>query len=173
MSVPFTGSNGRAAGQGEPGIDDISLKAKVAEVLDRWPSAGLAAGVVRDGGLEWFMGHGVADVGSKTPVTKDTVFRIGSITKTFTAIAVMQLYERGLVDLDAPANDYLRCIRLIPANACAAVVLRCDPVMSIVFSCPAGLPLRPLRHQAARKGAGQARSGLGWCHYVCGRQQAR
>ena len=101
MSVPFTGSNGRAAGQGEPGIDDISLKAKVAEVLDRWPSAGLAAGVVRDGGLEWFMGHGVADVGSKTPVTKDTVFRIGSITKTFTAIAVMQLHERGLVDLDA------------------------------------------------------------------------
>ena len=117
MSVPFTGSNGRAAGQGEPGIDDISLKAKVAEVLDRWPSAGLAAGVVRDGGLEWFMGRGVADVGSKTPVTKDTVFRIGSITKTFTAIAVMQLYERGLVDLDAPANDYLRCIRLIPAKA--------------------------------------------------------
>ncbi len=47
----------------------------------------------------------------------DTVFRIASITKTFTAIAVMQLVEQGLVDLDAPANDYLRELRLTPARA--------------------------------------------------------
>jgi CubicO group peptidase (beta-lactamase class C family) len=45
------------------------------------------------------------------------VFRIASITKTFTAIAVMQLCEQGLVDLDAPANDYLRAYKLIPAKA--------------------------------------------------------
>jgi CubicO group peptidase (beta-lactamase class C family) len=96
----------------EPG-----LKALVAEVLDRWPSAGLAAGVIGGGSLEWFYGHGVADTGSNDPVTEGTVFRIGSITKTFTAIAVMQLWEHGLVALDAPANDYLRSIRLIPAEA--------------------------------------------------------
>ena len=59
----------------------------------------------------------MADIASNTPVTEDTVFRIGSITKTFTAIAVMQLWEQGLVDLDAPANDYLRAYRLIPAKA--------------------------------------------------------
>jgi CubicO group peptidase (beta-lactamase class C family) len=45
------------------------------------------------------------------------VFRIGSITKTFTAIAVMQLWEQGRVDLDVPANHYLRAFRLIPAKA--------------------------------------------------------
>jgi CubicO group peptidase (beta-lactamase class C family) len=45
------------------------------------------------------------------------VFWIGSITKTFTAIAVMQLWEQGRVDLDAPANHYLRAFRLIPAKA--------------------------------------------------------
>ena len=99
-----------------PGIDDVDLRAKVAEVLDRWPSAGLAVAVVRDGGLAWFHGHGVADISSKDPITKDTVFRIGSITKTFTAIAVMQLWEQGLVELDAPANDYLRSFRLIPTD---------------------------------------------------------
>jgi len=44
------------------------------------------------------------------------VFRIGSITKIFTAIAVLQLWEQGLVDLDAPANDYLRALWLIPAH---------------------------------------------------------
>ena len=89
----------------------------MAEVLDRWPSAGLAAGVVRAGSLEWFEGHGVADAGSNEPVTLDTVFRIGSLTKTFTAVAVMQLCERGLVDLDAPANDYLRSFQLVAAKA--------------------------------------------------------
>jgi CubicO group peptidase (beta-lactamase class C family) len=58
----------------------------------------------------------VADIASGTPVTEDTVFRIGSITKTFTAIAVRQLWEQGLVDLDAPADDYLRSFRLVRAK---------------------------------------------------------
>src|SRR5579864_3108155 len=59
----------------------------------------------------------MADVESNTPITEDTIFRIASITKTFTAIAVMQLWEQGRIDLDAPANDYLRGYKLIPANA--------------------------------------------------------
>jgi CubicO group peptidase (beta-lactamase class C family) len=98
-------------------IDELEMKTRVAEVLNRWPTAGLAVGVVRDGSLEWFYGHGVADIASNTPVTEDTVFRIASITKTFTAIAVMQLWEQGLVDLDAPASHYLRAYRLVPAKA--------------------------------------------------------
>jgi CubicO group peptidase (beta-lactamase class C family) len=92
----------------------MELKATVAQILDRWPCAGLAVGVIRGGGLAWFHGHGLADVASKMPITEGTVFRIGSITKIFTAIAVMQLWEQGLVDLDAPANDYLRSFRLVP-----------------------------------------------------------
>ena len=100
-----------------PRIDASDLEHEVAEVLDRWPSAGVAVAVVRDGSPEWFFGHGVADLESKEPITEDTVFRIGSITKTFTAIAVMQLCEQGLVDLDAPAAAYLRTFRLIPANS--------------------------------------------------------
>jgi CubicO group peptidase (beta-lactamase class C family) len=38
--------------------------------------------VTRDGGLAWFHGYGLADVAAKRPITQDTVFRIGSITKT-------------------------------------------------------------------------------------------
>src|SRR5512133_3882851 len=98
-------------------LDDLDRQAVVANVLDRWPAAGLAVGVVRDGSLEWFHGHGVANIASHTPITQDTVFRIGSITKTVTAIAVMQLWEQGLVDLDAPANHYLRAFQLVPAKA--------------------------------------------------------
>jgi len=101
----------------ELGIDELAMKARIDGILNRWPAVGLALGVVRDGSLEFFFGHGVADIASNTPITEDTVFRIASITKTFTAIAVMQLWEQGLVDLDAPANDYLRAYRLIPAKA--------------------------------------------------------
>ena len=98
-------------------VDQQEVKARVVEILNRRPAVGLAVGVVRDGSLEFFHGHGVADVRSNTPITEHTVFRIASITKTFTAIAVMQLWEQGLVDLDAPAGDYLRAYRLIPAKA--------------------------------------------------------
>lgn len=98
-------------------IEELEVKTRVAEILNRWPAGGLALGVVRNGSLDWFHGHGLADIASKTPVTEDTVFRIGSISKTFTAVAVMQLSEQGLVDLDAPAAYYLRAYRLIPAKA--------------------------------------------------------
>jgi CubicO group peptidase (beta-lactamase class C family) len=92
------------------------LKELASEIHRRWPAVGLAVGVVRHGGVGLFQGLGVADLASGRPITEDTVFRIGSITKTVTAIAVMQLWERGLVDLDAPANGYLRPYKLIPAE---------------------------------------------------------
>jgi CubicO group peptidase (beta-lactamase class C family) len=101
---------------GNASLDDLGLEEKVVECLVRWPSAGVAAGVVKDGSLEWFRGHGVANIESGEPITSDTVFRIGSLTKTITAVAVLQLWERGLVDLDAPANQYLRTFPLIAAD---------------------------------------------------------
>lgn len=88
----------------------------LAAISSRHPAVGLAVGVVRDGCLSDFHGHGFADIASGAPVTEDTVFRIGSITKTFTAIAVLQLCEQGLVDLDSPAGRYLRAYPLIPAK---------------------------------------------------------
>ncbi len=100
-----------------PEIAQFELRARVDEILSRRPAVGLAVGVVGDGRLEFFHGHGLADVASNTPITEDTAFRIASITKTFTAMAVMQLWEGGLVDLDAPANDYLRAYKLVPAEA--------------------------------------------------------
>jgi hypothetical protein len=98
------------------GVDELDLKARIGEVLNHWPVAGLAVGVVRHGSLAWFHGHGVADIAAGMPIDQDTVFRIASITKTITAIAVMQLQEQGLVDLDAPASAYLKAYRLIPAR---------------------------------------------------------
>jgi CubicO group peptidase (beta-lactamase class C family) len=99
-----------------PDVDQQQISARIDEILNRWPAVGLVLGVVRDGSTEYFYRHGVADIAAKSAVTEDTVFRIGSITKTFTAVAVVQLWERGLLELDAPANDYLRAFRLISAD---------------------------------------------------------
>jgi CubicO group peptidase (beta-lactamase class C family) len=64
------------------------------------PGAGLA--LVRASGVEWAGGVGVADRDAHTPVTADTHFRAGSISKTFIASTLVQLYLDGLVELDAP-----------------------------------------------------------------------
>lgn len=98
-------------------VSTLDLAATVDDMLNRWPSVGLAFGIVRNGRLESFHSAGLADIASNTPIDQDTVFRIGSLTKIFTAILVLQLWEEGRVDLDAPANDYLRAYKLVPAKA--------------------------------------------------------
>lgn len=97
-------------------LDDARLATVIGEVLHRHPAGGLAVGVVGPGGLEFFSGSGVADTARGTPITQHTVFRIGSISKTFTAIAVMQLREQDLLDLDDPVGEHLRSYRLAPAR---------------------------------------------------------
>ena len=85
----------------ESTLDDRELMREVEAILARNPAVGLAVGLVRGGEPAFFHGHGVADIASGAPITPDTMFRIASITKTFTAISVMQLWEEGKVDLDA------------------------------------------------------------------------
>ncbi len=97
-------------------VQTEEIESAVHDIVSRYPAVGLAIGVVRNGSLEFFHGHGVADVGTRMPITEDTVLRIASITKTFTAISVMQLYEKGLIDLDEPVGGYLRAYRLVPAS---------------------------------------------------------
>ncbi len=116
-------ANGRVAsrprddrdGRAVPDVPEFHLSAGAREILNRRPAVGLALGVVRNGRFE-FQGHGLADIASRRSITEDTVFRVASITKLFTAIAVMQLMEEGLVDLDAPARDYLRAYALVPVD---------------------------------------------------------
>ena len=68
----------------------------------------LTLAIVRDDELWLARGYGMADIASQTPVVPDqTLFRIGSVSKTFTWTAVMMLVERGQLDLDADVNDYL------------------------------------------------------------------
>ncbi len=68
---------------------------------------GVAVAVVHDQELIYSRGFGHADVAAGREATADTIFRIASHSKLFTAIAVMQLRDQGKVRLDAPLSDYL------------------------------------------------------------------
>jgi len=117
MTTTSEATGGKNDHRAHAQLTEPEFRARMQAILNRHPAVGLAVGVVRDGSFEFFHSHGFADVASKTPVDADTVFRIASLTKLFTAVAVTQLYEQGLVDLDAPAGDYLRDVKLIPARA--------------------------------------------------------
>ena len=68
---------------------------------------GLSVTVANKGRIVWSQGFGYADKGNSEPVTPDTRMRIGSVSKTVTAAGVAILYEKGLLDLDAPVQKYV------------------------------------------------------------------
>lgn len=67
----------------------------------------LSIALIDDQQIVWAEGFGMADPKTKAPATADTVYRIGSVSKLFTDIAIMQLVERGELNLDTPVTDYL------------------------------------------------------------------
>jgi len=68
---------------------------------------GLAIGVVYNQELIWSKGYGFGDLQEETPVTPSTLFRIGSVTKVFTATAILQLRDTGKLRLDDPVTRHL------------------------------------------------------------------
>jgi CubicO group peptidase (beta-lactamase class C family) len=83
--------------------------------LDEWIEAkrlaegtpGLSLAIVDRGEVVYEQAFGHANLESRAPLTPDHWFETGSIGKSFTAIALLQLQEEGKIDLDAPVNDYL------------------------------------------------------------------
>ena len=75
-------------------------------------------------GREYVRGFGVTSVDTQAPATGDTVFRIGSTTKTFTATAIMRLVERGRIHLDRPVRAYLPDLTTSDPSVAARVTVR-------------------------------------------------
>jgi CubicO group peptidase (beta-lactamase class C family) len=94
----------------------VDVGAEVDRILGRHACVGAAVGVVRRAAGADIHTRGVADTTTREEVTPDTAFRIASITKTLTAIAVMTLVEDGLVDLDEPVWRYLRSFRVVGSD---------------------------------------------------------
>ncbi|WOJ97985.1 serine hydrolase domain-containing protein [Congregibacter brevis] len=78
---------------------------------------GIVVGLVKGDDLIWSKGFGYADLSNKRPMTDDTRFRMASHSKLFTATAIMQLREKGLLRLDDPVSDYLPWFEFKTATA--------------------------------------------------------
>jgi CubicO group peptidase (beta-lactamase class C family) len=102
-------SDGRAGNQRL--ID--ALRGFIPEVMRQDGTPGLNIAVARGGKIIWEEGFGLADVAKKTPMTPATVMHSGSMGKTYTATAVMQLVERGVMKLHDPINLYMKGFRVL------------------------------------------------------------
>ncbi len=75
---------------------------------------GAVVGVLIDGELAWVKTTGVRELDSRAPVTPDTVFRIASMTKSFTALSILKLRDEGKLSLDDPVARYVPAATDLP-----------------------------------------------------------
>lgn len=102
-----------AGGPTDPKEVEVFLDNFLGEQMEKLHVPGAVFVLVKDGAIFFAKGYGYADLGKNTPIVPDkTLFRAGSISKLFTATAVMQLAERSRLKLDDDVNKYLKTFRL-------------------------------------------------------------
>ena len=111
-------SNGSTTGPGFAEIESFVLQEMAAQRIP-----GLALGIVEGDRISYVRGFGTAD-DNRTKVTPQTPFIIGSVSKSFTAVAVMQLVEANRIELDAPVQRYLPWFRVADDKASAEITVR-------------------------------------------------
>jgi serine-type D-Ala-D-Ala carboxypeptidase/endopeptidase len=94
---PVLGQDPLVLAEIDRGMEDYRLDAQV---------PGMVWGIVQDGRLVHVKSGGVQDIDTKRPVTADTLFRIASMTKAFTALSILKLRDEGEIALDAPVETY-------------------------------------------------------------------
>ena len=94
----------------------------VAEQADRFKIPGVAVAVLADGS-EHYACHGITSTENPLPVDRDTLFVTGSITKTFTATAIMRLVSERVIALDAPVARYVPELKLADTDATAGITV--------------------------------------------------
>ena len=84
----------------------LEIEKAVSSFMSANSIPGIGAALVLEGEPVWSAGFGMADLEDSAPATSSTLFRLGSISKPITATALLQLWERGKLDLDAPVQKY-------------------------------------------------------------------
>ena len=106
-----------------PTTDFDVLGEQIEEAMTRLHVPGVAVGLWHQG-QRYTAGYGVTNINHPLPVDGETLFQIGSITKTVTATAAMRLVEQGKLDLDATVRTYLPDFVLSDENVAAQVTVR-------------------------------------------------
>ena len=84
-----------------------SVSGKLDKISENYGAAAVQVAVIKDGFVRYTYNYGYANIKESIPVTDDTKFRLASLSKPCTAMAVMTLYDDGLIDLDADISNYL------------------------------------------------------------------
>ena len=105
------------------GTNFQTISQRVQKEMKRLKVPGVSIGIYHQG-REWTAGFGVTSVEHPLPVTADTLFQTGSISKTFTGTLLMMLAEQGKVDLDAPVRTYIKDFKLSDATVTRKVTVR-------------------------------------------------
>lgn len=105
-------------------IDPQALERFMAREMQNYGVPGVGLAIVEKGKIVYARGYGVKDVNTRRPVDADTQFAIGSVTKSFTALGIMRLVDKGLVKLDAPVLKYIPEFKLKDPVATRTVTVR-------------------------------------------------
>jgi CubicO group peptidase (beta-lactamase class C family) len=116
-------NNPDSSAQGPAGDWRTAVNAHVTEQMQRLGIPGAAIGIVRGKQIEYLQGYGTAGDNGR-PVTPQTPFYLASLSKAFTAAAVVQLAEARQLELDAPVQRYLPWFRVADAEASAQLTVR-------------------------------------------------
>ena len=106
-----------------PPASDAEITAFIADQVRDTGIPGASLAIVRDGQVSTTAAFGTADSTGR-PMTADTPFVIGSVSKPITATAVLQLVDAGKIELDAPVQRYLPDFALATPSAAAAITVR-------------------------------------------------
>jgi CubicO group peptidase (beta-lactamase class C family) len=107
-----------------PAADLDATDALMHQLMSPDDVPGAALALIKDDRIVLEKGYGFRDLAAHAPVTTATLFNIGSISKSFTALGVAQLFDQHQVDLDAPVIRYIPDLRLSDPQATQAVTLR-------------------------------------------------
>ncbi len=97
---------GQAQNPSLPATQITQIEAAIKDWMTQTKAPALSVAIVTENQLRWAKGFGLADVENAVPARAETAYRLASISKTITAVAIMQLVERGKLTLDAPINRY-------------------------------------------------------------------
>lgn len=114
-----------STGEGKESKSDLE---EIEKNVKNWMKAGKMPGltlvIIRDYQSVFIKGYGYADLETKRPVDDETLFELGSCSKSFTALAALQLEEKGLINLDYPVSDYLPWFFVKYSNQECSITIR-------------------------------------------------
>lgn len=122
LTFSFPGIEKPAQAQSAPS-DFSEVDAYINQTMRDLPIKGLALSIVKGDQIIYMQGYGIANA-QGDPATPQTPWPMGSVTKSFTALAIRQLADAGKVNLDAPLQDYLPEFQLADVDAASAITIR-------------------------------------------------